>query len=743
MTWKRSRRSFKAKRPPPSPTQSSLEISKADLNKKSGHGEFKNFVLDNPLFSKYYQSFLCRDAEDWEAFLRVMRTPLPTTFRITEVEGSRGQTTLKTLLNLTAKLHQDNDLSSNIFTLKPLEWYGGQAAWQLSIPRGVLREHSDLARLHVWLVQQTTAGTITRQEAVSMLPPLLLDVKRGMRCLDVCAAPGSKTSQLIEFIHHGQEQTSLLNGSNSETEECPDEAVRRRGYVLANEVDRERAYMLVHHVKRLQSAGLVVCSHDGTQLPSKLNTNLHDSCKLAVANKFDRVLVDVPCSGDGTLRKNPKAWSSWSPAQAIGLHGLQRRLLMRAIQAIDLTEQKNEKDQVCGGRGRVVYSTCSLNPLENEAVVASVLAELKDSPSFSVELIQAPSHLGIKCRPGLLQWPVMVRGGDILQQNNTGGDNLSGLPETLFADKPWNEQIGLDRCLRLLPQDQDTGAFFVAILEVKPKKRCPTNHRQEDSVRDGEVFGTIETSLNDPSPDPARINGHTKKGGPKRSFDELPFKPISKALSSSLCSWYGIDEVGCGLTFISRSPLNNDDSQPRVINVVHASCLPLLGSFRKECGEDGNDCVIWEPSPVQIVNAGVRAFERMVLDDSPHKDGNQLGDGKDLVLYRSIGEGLPSLPVTKRIHRISAETLAKSLAENCSPIPKQSLLKLNSSDPLLSAANNLEDFGEEMGGAVLKVEGLDYAVPAWIRHHAVLIFIPKDDRAFVADALRQLQHQST
>jgi multisite-specific tRNA:(cytosine-C5)-methyltransferase len=75
---------------------------------------------------------------------------------------------------------------------------------------------------------------------------------------------------------------------------------------------------------------------------------------------FDRILCDVPCSGDGTMRKNLGIWKTWQPMDGNGLHGLQLRILQRAMKML-------------APQGRIVYSTCSLNPVENEAVVAGAL----------------------------------------------------------------------------------------------------------------------------------------------------------------------------------------------------------------------------------------------------------------------------------------------------------------------------------------------------------------------------------
>ena len=91
-------------------------------------------------------------------------------------------------------------------TLEPprkLDWYPGGSAWQLNTTRAELRSTPQLARVFDFVKTEDAAGSITRQEAVSMVPPLFLDVKPGHAVLDMCAAPGSKTFQLLEALHAG------------------------------------------------------------------------------------------------------------------------------------------------------------------------------------------------------------------------------------------------------------------------------------------------------------------------------------------------------------------------------------------------------------------------------------------------------------------------------------------------------------------------------------------------------------
>jgi len=103
---------------------------------------------------------------------------------------------------------------------------------------------------------------------------------------------------------------------------------------------------------------------------------------------FDRVLCDVPCSGDVTLRKAPDMWREWNIGMEQGLHSLQVLIAMRSISLLKIG-------------GRMVYSTCPMNPIENEAVIAEVLRRC----GGSVKLLDVSSELPqLIRRPGLKRW---------------------------------------------------------------------------------------------------------------------------------------------------------------------------------------------------------------------------------------------------------------------------------------------------------------------------------------------------
>ncbi len=108
--------------------------------------------------------------------------------------------------------------------------------------------------------------------------------------------------------------------------------------------------------------------------------------------QFDRILCDAPCSGDGTMRKNPLIWRQWSPGASYGLHRLQARLVFLVVLRVPLFSRNNLRPpqnrilrrglELLAVGGRIVYSTCSFNPTENEAVVAELLRSCAGSVSL-------------------------------------------------------------------------------------------------------------------------------------------------------------------------------------------------------------------------------------------------------------------------------------------------------------------------------------------------------------------------
>ncbi|KAJ2318308.1 tRNA (cytosine-5-)-methyltransferase ncl1 [Coemansia sp. RSA 2611] len=392
--------------------------------------KFEELRRDNEKLRQYYQAQKIVDADEFAELIETMRTVLPTNFRIT---GSRQQATdirEQIMTEFVPYIREVRIDGAEIEVPHPLPWYPSNFGWQFSIPRIALKKSQELAKFHSFLVTETEIGNISRQEAVSMVPPLLLDVHSDHFVLDMCAAPGSKTAQLVEALHAGAAGAVPA------------------GLVVANDADYKRACMLVHQMNRLTSPNIVVTNHSGERFPN-VRTAAGDMVQ------FDRILCDVPCSGDGTTRKNVRVWESWSPDDAHALNPLQTKILQRAAYLLKTG-------------GRLVYSTCSLNPVENEAVVAHVL----DHFEGALRLVDVSSELpALKRRPGLETWKVMARDGSMHESPATVTADVTSRSmrrhmEGFFPLSPARmRELEIERCLRIYPHLQNTGGFFVAVIE--------------------------------------------------------------------------------------------------------------------------------------------------------------------------------------------------------------------------------------------------------------------------------------
>lgn len=145
---------------------------------------YPELIRHNDAFNRYYKhANICTEAE-FEDFLAVLRDPLPTTFRITgyKAEAQRLQDLIKNELFNTYATEEDAAVK------KPfcLPWYPNEMGWQLELSRKDIRRSEKYYKLHNFLIAETDAGSISRQEAVSMIPPLVLDVQSHHKVLGEC-----------------------------------------------------------------------------------------------------------------------------------------------------------------------------------------------------------------------------------------------------------------------------------------------------------------------------------------------------------------------------------------------------------------------------------------------------------------------------------------------------------------------------------------------------------------------------
>jgi multisite-specific tRNA:(cytosine-C5)-methyltransferase len=425
---------------------------------------------------------------------------------------------------------------------KPVPWYPSDLAWWMTTPKNVVRRFPPFAAFQKYLVSETSVGNISRQEVVSMIPPLVMDLQPGMVVLDMCAAPGSKAAQLLEMVHSGEEtrvRKSLADHAKEDgremspgikeeadikLEDTDELAVdssdygRATGLLIANDSDYKRSHMLIHQLKRLSSPNLIVTNHDAAMYPSiKLPPTPENPAQNRYL-KFDRILADVPCSGDGTARKNVNMWVDWNPGNALGLYVTQVRILVRALQMLKVG-------------GRVVYSTCSMNPVENEAVIASAIDRCGME---KVALLPSDDKLPLlKRKPGLKTWSVMDKSGDVWRSFEEVKEHIEGHGSTVYTDRLVERMfpptpnsplstIPFERCMRVYAHEQDTGCFFIAILE----KLSEFKARPESESKKIEPQPPITSIINEIESRPAPVDGESV--APKIEAADLLVQPDLK-----------------------------------------------------------------------------------------------------------------------------------------------------------------------------------------------------------------------
>ncbi len=237
-------------------------------------------------------------------------------------------------------------------------------------------EHKEDDRYDFGNLIEHKLGYIYIQEAASMIPPIVLDPKPNDIILDMAAAPGSKSTQIASYMDN-------------------------KGVLVSNDPN----------FKRVQALGLNI------QRCGILNTIITTKDARYIKGTFDKILLDAPCTGSGTIRKSLSTLKKWNPGGIKRLSKLQKSLILTAF------------DNLKEG-GTLVYSTCSLEPEENEEVVNFLL---------------------------------MKRDNVTLEKINLNLESSSPILE--FNGKKYDESI--KRTLRLYPQDNDTEGFYIAKIKKK------------------------------------------------------------------------------------------------------------------------------------------------------------------------------------------------------------------------------------------------------------------------------------
>jgi NOL1/NOP2/sun family putative RNA methylase len=250
-------------------------------------------------------------------------------------------------------------------------WNLEQIPW---CKEGFYIEHIKKERRDIGNLIEHSLGYFYTQEAASMIPPLVLEPKETDIILDIAASPGSKTTQIAALM-------------------------KNKGVLIANDYTTERIKPLSLNVQR---CGITNCAITLMQGQWFKKSNI----------EFDRILVDAPCSGTGTIRKSLKTLRIWNPNMVKRLSITQKQLIETAF-------------NILKPNGTLVYSTCSSEPEENEAVIDFLINKYDNAKVEGIEINN------------------LKRSEPILE----------------FEKQKYSEEV--KKCLRIWPQDNDTEGFFI------------------------------------------------------------------------------------------------------------------------------------------------------------------------------------------------------------------------------------------------------------------------------------------
>ena len=182
--------------------------------------------------------------------------------------------------------------------------------------------------------------------------------------------------------------------------------MKNKGTLIANDIKPDRIKILVTNLERCGATNCIITKNDSVALCSRL-------AKKGI--RADKILLDAPCSGEGTLRSSPKTFIMWNENMVYNLSRQQKKLIAYALKCLKVG-------------GTLVYSTCTHAPEENEEVIDFALK------NFPVKL--EPLSLPLKCRQGITKW----------------------------QDKAYSNEV--EKCCRIYPHDNNSEGFFVAKLTL-------------------------------------------------------------------------------------------------------------------------------------------------------------------------------------------------------------------------------------------------------------------------------------
>lgn len=310
----------------------------------------------------------------------------------------------------TLKMTQEEFQEISPFELKPIPWCSNGFYYN--------REEANPAKHPFY-----HAGLYYIQEPSAMTPASFLPVEPGEKVLDLCAAPGGKTTELGAKL-------------------------KKQGVLVSNDISISRTKALLHNIELCGIPNIVVLSEEPAKLADRF------------PGYFDKILVDAPCSGEGMFRKDPAMVKAWSPGKVEEYSALQRQIVAEAVKMLK-------------PGGKMIYSTCTFAPEENEQTIEYLLETFPE-----LSLVELPLYEGFD--QGHPEW------------------SKSGREELKYCRRLWPHRIaGEGHFVALLQKNEDAEAKKFRSYSYKSAKLAP---ELEDFLKESKL------SLN-----PSRIEVHDER----------------------------------------------------------------------------------------------------------------------------------------------------------------------------------------------------------------------------------------
>jgi len=286
-------------------------------------------------------------------------------------------------------------------------------------------------------------GRLIRQEITTLIPYLCMQLEPNLNVIDICAGQGVRSLQVLEYFNN-------TNG---------------KGFIVSNVQNGRKLGNLKRVFQGHPQTKLMITCHDPVNYPILKS---RDDFKIHEAFRFDRVICFPPSSNDAEIRKNPDIFREYNWKNAYNLHTRQLKILSKSV-------------ELCKTGGLIIYSVASMNPIECESVVYTILKKYKDIIELCDVNKIVQDQTTVKIRKGRKRWKILdlTKGVTWYKDYKEVPENSrTFIKESMFGDpytnKNWEQEYGtflkhdplkISNCIRVYSHDQDSTGVFIAVFK--------------------------------------------------------------------------------------------------------------------------------------------------------------------------------------------------------------------------------------------------------------------------------------